>query len=555
MGMRLTLVGLSIFLAWMSDGYAQTLPGPADAGRITPNVEPITPPATDEVEIPTISPAIEIPEAAKTIRFTLKDVHIEGTTIFTREELSDVYAPYQNKEVTLEIAWMMAGTITERYRSAGYFLSRAYVPEQRIKDGVISIHVVEGYIGRVESDSPEAERPIIRKLIARLEKQKPVTVAEVESFLLRLNDLPGLSVRGVLSPLNEEADGAVKLTLVAAKAEMRGSLSFDNYGSRFLGPHQASASYSASLLPLQQTTASVLSSLPVDELHYAALNHLIAATPDITVEWFGSTTRARPGHTLEELDIDSRSLSTNVEMTYQWIRQRQENLAINVIIDGRDTRSNLMNTPFIRDHIRVLRAGLAYEVSKWNGANAARLLLSQGLKILGASDKGDRNLSRAEALPDFTKAEFSFSRLQNIVGSWSLMASLSGQVASGPLYSAEEFGYGGQTYGRAYDASEITGDHGVSGMLEIRYDGLGEWKSMQPTPYIFYDYGKIWNDDTGQQESESGSSVGLGIRMNGLWTMAGNMALAFPLTRDVSTPIYGDDEKSPRILFQISKQF
>jgi len=58
--------------------------------------------------------------------------------------------PPASREVTLDIAWMIAGAVTERYRAAGYFLSRAYVPQQKILDGQLRIEVVEGYIAKVD---------------------------------------------------------------------------------------------------------------------------------------------------------------------------------------------------------------------------------------------------------------------------------------------------------------------------------------------------------------------------------------------------------------------
>ena len=62
------------------------------------------------------------------------------------------------------------------------------------------------------------------------------------------------------------------------------------------------------------------------------------------------------------------------------------------------------------------------------------------------------------------------------------MAALSGQWASGPLYSSEEFGYGGKNFGRAYDQSELTGDHGVAASVEVDYAGWSAGRPMAFTP-------------------------------------------------------------------------
>jgi hemolysin activation/secretion protein len=130
---------------------------------------------------------------------------------------------------------------------------------------------------------------------------------------------------------------------------------------------------------------------------------------------------------------------------------------------------------------------------------------------------------------------------------------VSGQIASKPLFSSEEFGYGGQDFGRAYDPSELVGDSGIKGSLEIRYLGLKPGFDVNLSPYAFYDIGKVWNEDTGGI-SESGSSAGFGVSISHSTGFSGNFGLAYPLTRKINTPIDGNPE-GPRYLFQARYSF
>jgi hemolysin activation/secretion protein len=43
----------------------------------------------------------------------------------------------------------MAAKITVHYRRNGYFVAQAYLPEQDIKNGVVTIAVIEGRYGQV----------------------------------------------------------------------------------------------------------------------------------------------------------------------------------------------------------------------------------------------------------------------------------------------------------------------------------------------------------------------------------------------------------------------
>lgn len=542
--------------------FAQGIPAPADAGRVPRSFQMHPPqfaPEEETIKIPTITPTTQIPPASRGVRFRLRDVRIEGATALSRTELKGLYGQQLGKELPLETIWQLAGAITERYHSRGFFLSRAYVPEQAIDNGVVVIKVVEGYIGKVKFDHPLAKRFVVRKMLDELRRRKPITSDGLEEFLLKLNDLPGASFRAVLLQMDEPGveEGAVMLAIETSKKQHRGSVTYDNAGSRFLGPNEISANYQASFLPLQQTTIGVLSSLPADEMKYVSVSHMAAVAPNVTAQLRADMAVIRPGYTLKNLDVKSRSTGLGVDMSYQLLRKRRENLAVTAGISGRNTDGELLGATTTKDRVRSVHIGTLYDIfDRWLGYNVVNTEIKQGLPWLGASEKGEANLSRAEATPDFTKVEASASRLQEINKDWYLYAAASGQIASGPLYSAEEFGYGGKAFGRAYDSSEITGDHGIAGSVEARY---AHWNTLEPvglTPYAFYDAGMVWNDDTGAPDSAFGNSAGLGVRfLIQPYAVTGDLSVAVPLSRPTSTTLYGTSTKGPRIGLEFSKEF
>ncbi len=549
----LILLGMTV-----SSASAQTITGPADASRVRPNDAIITP---KEMRDPGIAPkpeervATPAPSGAKKIDFVLKGVNISGATAFSDEELKALYADMLEQKITVDALWALADRITTYYRNAGYILSYAEVPEQDIASGVIRIVVTEGGIEAVDCADALCAHDIVKHMTNKVLAEKPINAKTIESYLLRLNDLPDASFRGVLG-VTDKAHSGVKLTVLTTKKDARGTLAFDNYGSRFLGPHQASLSYSVSLLPLSKTSVYGLSSLPTQELHFGTLEHTMMVSPELIVGVSAGRTLGAPGYTLAPLDVESVTNSVTANVQYQWLRQRDENLTLKLTADARNSASDILGTALSRDRIRVLRLNANYEGQDgWGGSNTVNFTVSKGITGLGASKKGELNLSRAEAEPDFTKLELSLSRMQKIGDNWQMLASASGQVASGPLYSSEEYGYGGQVFGRAYDSSEITGDHGVAGGAELRYAGWNINNSVSFQPYGFYDIGAAWNEDTGQQGRQSGSSAGLGLKAATRWNQSANLAFAWPLTRDVGTPIYGRTATDPRFMVQFLQEF
>ncbi|MEM9279728.1 MAG: ShlB/FhaC/HecB family hemolysin secretion/activation protein, partial [Pseudomonadota bacterium] len=535
--------------------HAQTVPGPADPARITPAPE-IQPKFRKSSPFETkAAPDLEIPAGLSDTYFHLESVKINGLSAYSENDLDDIWTPYIGKKISLEKLWVIAGQITERYRAQGYFLSRAYVPAQEISDGNVIIEVVEGYVSEVQFSDTPPQHKIIHQLTNRITRSRPLSAQALESFMLQMNDLPGQQFRAVVEPLETDVAGEVRLRVLPIESSPDAFVSFDNNGSRFLGPYQTTATYRDSLIPMQETSITALTSLPADEINYIALRHEIPLFPDWKAFMSSSYVRSSPGASLEPFDIESQSTTLGLGMEWQPIRQWQENLRFQFSVTGRNTNGDILdNDPQTRDRIRTFRATVDYDTAdRLDGYNYLNVSLNQGLSILGASEEGAANLSRAQADPDFTYAAMDYTRQQALPYNMLAIGRVAGQLASGPLYSAEEFGVGGQSFGRAYDPSEILGDHGLAAAIELRYQGFNPWQGLCYAPFAFYDIGRVWNEDTGEA-SDSLSSAGLGVRLQHEVGLSGQIGLAWPLTREVDQPIYGGGD-SPRILLQFGYAF
>ena len=543
------------------NAVAQTVPNAAEADRIMPRKNDDTFRYKKPV---TVLPKknfshVQSPAAAKNVHITFKGVHVFGAQAFSEGEFRPLYKEFINKQTTLEVAWIIADRITNQYNARGYFLSRAYVPEQEVKGGFITIKVVEGYIGDVRLENPELSNGIIDELIADLLTKRPLKTEQLDKFLLTLNDLPGKKFKGVLSSIQSQDEAATRMTLIVTDASGdSGNIGINNYGSRYIGPHEMLASYKTSLFDLQETSVGFSTSLPTSELQLVSFQHSVIATPDIKIGFSFDKTRAAPGYTLRQYDVKSRAQLYTIDMNYKLIRQKQENLWFDFTFNSNNTNTILQGNRISHDQIRAIRASAAYDAfDDWDGHTIANIKLSQGIDGFGASNTGDLNLTREDARPDFTKAELFIQRQQALDDDLSLVTSAAMQRASGTLYASEQFGYGGQIFGRAYDSSDIIGDHGIAGSLELRYAAPSLFDALSLTPYAFYDIGKTWSErpTEGDSKAASGSSAGIGARFETSVGVSGNLGIAYPLTRNVAAPIYGADGNAPRVLFQVSKDF
>ncbi|MFO0108969.1 MAG: ShlB/FhaC/HecB family hemolysin secretion/activation protein, partial [Alphaproteobacteria bacterium] len=400
----------------------------------------------------------------------------------------------------------------------------------------------------------------LKSRVSKILAIKPFNVRSLERQLLLMNDLYGITVRSIIQPKAKSgAPGAVDLTLQVKKEKANTDLSFDNFGSRPLGQTQVGARHNRGLglLPFDKLSMGGFVSTQISELQYVFLGYEFPISDTGTK--FGVSTNAswtEPGYPLKQNELKGNAYNAEFNLSHPFIRSRSQNLTVSGVFDIQQSENNAFSINLFEDKIRALRIGGIYDVAdNWAGTNLMNARVSQGLDILGATKTGSANLSREDAHSDFTKLEASFSRWQGITQAWTLYASISGQAASGPLPSAEEFGFGGQVYGRAYDASEITGDDGAAGSVELRYAGLPPlpWPGGRLEPFGFYDIGVVHNrDNFTENDTESGASAGFGTRFSVTESVDGSLTLAFPLTLPVAIPSPGGNSGSGRVFFSLN---
>ena len=201
----------------------------------------------------------------------------------------------------------------------------------------------------------------------------------------------------------------------------------------------------------------------------------------------------------------------------------------------------------------MVRAGGAYDfVDQFGGADLIDMQVSQGLDILGATDTGtDR--TRTDGSADFTKINLDITRTQPLPNGFSLFAAATSQYSFDKLLAAEQFTIGGPFFGSAYDPSEISGDHGVAGRMELRYGKVLNDPMLNAFQiYGFYDIGRVWMEDT-VDGSQSLASAGLGLRTNFNEHLSANFEVADPLTRPANNQ--GGHAKNPRLFFSVTGRF
>ena len=475
------------------------------------------------------------PAGAETVSLVLRDVVVEGGTVYGPGELRPMYAADIGQTVTLARLFDVAAAIETKYREAGYVLTRAVIPAQTIDDGVFRIRVIEGFINNIVVEGEAgAVLPLIRAYAEKIREHRPVNIADIERYLLLINDLPGIVARSVPRPGTGEV-GATELVVLVQRKWYEGFAFADNRGSRFLGPVTAGLGAALnSFTRFGEQTQVVLFGAEEGEQAVGQLSYSqTVGTEGLRISGFATYGTAHPGGTLENADIEAETFLANIEAEYPLVRTRPLSIWLRGGFDYIDGETDIIDAPFSEDRLRVLYAGARIEYrDPLMGLNQLRIGIRQGLDIVGATDRNDQERSRIEGQAEFTTIGAQLARLQPLGAGFSAYAKVEGQYSFQPLLAGEEFAIGGLTYGRGYDPAELTGEHGIGLNLELRY-GIAQPPFVHAAElYAFYDYGTIWNRDN-EPAHASLSSAGGGIRIGLTEWLAADFELAKPLSRDL----------------------
>jgi hemolysin activation/secretion protein len=556
----LFLAGTAVAALVSSPAGAQVqLPSSILPGRDRPIPAPN--PETDfdfRIESPRRSP---VPRAVDELRFPLQELRINGVTIFSQEDLRPLYADLLGTEVGLSNILAVAEAIENKYRAAGYIITRAFVPPQRVRDGVFEINVVEGYVraASVEGGSPET-RAVIEAYLSPVTLSRPLRSEVLERALLLTNDLPGVQASGLLRPSDEP--GAADLVVTVNEVALTGGLSTDNRGSKFAGPWtiNGDATYTAlpggphGLTALVSVTPNALERM-VGQLRYVRPFGTNGLQGSLGVTY----SYGEPGSTLQPFDLQTESFAIGPRVTYPLLRTRANTVLIDAGLTVQYASVNtgvpaFRSTPGLEtyDNWRVADVAVTYSNSGFLlGATTVTLGLAQGLDILDASSPGIKR-SRPDGHPDFTKITAAVRRVQLIEGPFSAYAAMVGQYAFGGLFAGEQIAFGGAQIGRGYDPGGLTGDSGIGGTFEFRYDEkFPEYYIENAQFYGFYDVATVDNRSSALL-SHSLNSAGGGARL----TLPQNVSVNFELAQTLESVATSDNGKfGTSILFGAGIRF
>ncbi len=501
--------------------FAQTvvLPGAVQPGHDRPLPQAQTVPDVDfSVEAPHRS---AVPRAVDEIRFKVADIRVEGATTLRPESFRPLYEKLIGKEVSLGDIFDVADGIEKQYRAAGYLLVRAYVPPQHVNDGIFTIRVVEGFVSSTSVEGGNARtQDLVKAYMGPVVQEKPLRSQTIERSLLLANNIPGVTATGVLSA-SPNVPGAADLVVTVGQPTLSGSLSAMNRGSQYTGVWIVSgtASYRGLLGPDELNAAITMAPFDLHKQLAGQLRYVSAIGDDgLAGTLLGAISHGAPGGSLGPAEIRTDSWAVGPRLSYPLVRSRSDTLTLDGGVTFQDAKVEILGIGISHDTWRVADISLGYASRDFLAGNFSGTVdVSQGLPILGASPNHSPDLSLAGRTV-FTKATWNGRYSKALGSNVSFGLASNAQYSFQPLITGEQILFGGTQIGRGYEPGAISGDSGLGGSFELRYDTrLTDIAAKNFEPYIFFDVAKVWNRDRPPTaglplENTSIQSTGAGLR-------------------------------------------
>ena len=448
---------------------------------------------------------------------TVSSFEIVGSSVFSQQELQKVTQPFVGRPLSFAELFQVRSAITKLYTDNGYINSGAYIPEQEINSGKLTVQILEGGLEEINVTGTKRLDPDYVRKRLEIAAGKPVNVDSLLEALqmLRLDPLIenisaelSAGIRPGTSLLDIEIEEADAFTV---------STTFDNARSPSVGTDRRIVGLTHNNLlgfgdrfNFQYTNTD-----GSDGFDFAYTLPVNARNGQISLR-YGTNSNDVIEQPFTPLDIESESRYYELNLRQPIIQKPNTELSLGLAFSRLESETSLRDRPIDlslgadeqgRTRISAIRFSQEWVNRNENQVIAARSQFSLGVDIFDATINEDE--------PD---SSFFAWRGQ---GQWvrrldeDFLFLLKGdvQLSASSLVPLEQFRVGGFNSVRGYRQDLALGDNGIFASAELRIpvlrvpsiDGV-----VQLTP--FFDIGTIWNnDDEIEIENDILPAVGIGL--------------------------------------------
>jgi len=435
--------------------------------------------------------------------FELERLNVQGSELLDEWETEVLEAPYIGQCITPEMASAVLASVTDFHLSRGFITTRAYLPNQDLKDGVMDVFVAEG---KVEETLVQAEKEVFLSNAYQADEDLPLSIRDLEQAVDQLNAVPGNKITMAVKPGVREQNSQVVFENQGSPTP-KGRISVDNSGSESTGQNGISLSAQAGdLLGINDVwSLNLRKSLGAAEKSSQSLGL------DVKVPHGYNTYAA--GYKKGGFNTILTFPLTGTELTSEGANDSVYLSAGRVIYLDQDSKHSV-NLKLKRDSVESYLADTKIDV---NSRSLTSLLLSTesalgfGNSVLVVTPEIAMGLDEVDNLPvgvntplenpqsEFLRYKFTLDWNQPFLvnqNNFRWTSRFVTQYADMPLYGSQQLIVGGAASVRGSHDVSIVGDRGYfwQNSISLNKDHtLGE-SSFNGDYMIGYDFGHVWSE-------------------------------------------------------------
>lgn len=477
--------------------------------------------------------------------------------------------------VTLGQIETVADRITRFYRERGFILAKAYIPQQQVRDGIVTLTLLLGSLGEVDVVGGEIYRESVLTSVFDDSLTQPVTDTVVEENLYLINNFPGIVATGYFEPGSQVGDTKLNLNIVDER-RYETSLRVDNHGSIQTGEDRLYGELKLNnLLGIadQLQFAGLYAYDPSNTDYYQIRYSSNIVSPRLNIGLGASTNDfvLGPGNVeaIDNLDLSGTTRQSDITGTYSIKRSRTNSLY--GIFKYETVESELRVGVFsgggdigLDDAVKNYTLTFAFDLLDEDDKllHQGDVSLISGRFTEGAETGQDESYS----ILGMNYSLLTFWQLPIFDATTRVIFRSSLQYTDSALSSINQYALAGPTLVRAYEPNQFFADQGIyagidwifnaPGFLDMTIGGINLKDIMRPFLFLDASWGQVKSlvdlddDETGQLVG-----AGIGLQFSHGDKFQGNLQLAFPLEEKFSSVdvMVADDES--RLVFDFQYRF
>jgi hemolysin activation/secretion protein len=449
---------------------------------------------------------------------TVERFEVIGSTVFSLEEFAAVTAPFTKRPITFAELLQVQDALAQFYIKQGYVTTGAFIPPQSLKNGVVTIEVIEGEVEKIEvTGTRRLNQNYVRSRLTRA-TQTPLQVNRlVEALqLLQLNPLIE-KLETELAAGSQTGTSVLRVKLVEAPS-FSTVLRIDNGRSPSVGTVRRQVTINeANLFGFGDSLALAYSNTD-------GSNSLDEASYTIPINARNGTLRfsysRSSNHVIEEpfdrVDIDSNARDYQITYRQSLIETPTQEFALGLSAVRRESDTSVLGegyplSPGANEQGETRISAIRF-FQEWINRGSKEVLALRSQFSLGI-DALDATINEKPPDSRFFAWRGQAQYLRLLAPDTILLLRSDIQLANQALVPIEQFGLGGIDSVRGYRQDALLSDNGLFASAELRVPivRIPEWNSiLQVAPFI--EVGTTWNSSgRANPDPNTLASAGLGL--------------------------------------------